>query len=59
MFLQVVNFISTLLARGYSPKDTAVMVVDECLAAEGTVTPASMDNVTILIILLQGMPLEG
>lgn len=56
---QAVNFVHTLLSRGYAPREVATALVDECLAAEQTVTPVSMDNVTVLLVLLEGMPEEA
>jgi len=52
---QAVSFIRTLLRQGNTPQQVALALVDECLARD-TITPASQDNITVLIVAFEAAP---
>ncbi len=49
---QVVDYLGALLARGDSPGQAVLALVEQCLSREGPVPPTH-DNVTILLARLK------
>lgn len=53
--LQAVDFLKESLDDGNSPPKACLELVDECLAADSE-TPASNDNITVMLVLFKGKP---